>query len=583
MICYKTTVKHKIVLVLLILAFVNVAMSAPQPENLQKVAVRVDGSKVIYQDIVGVGWNFGPLWIPNPVCGENDNLKEFFDLFANAKTPWIRVMLSYYEWECKIINGEHPVYENDDDDPWTKPQVFLGDDFKGFVWNTKGGLDWRIKYLLDFCEKNDIWVEINNWETWMKRWMDHKKDDKGIISYDEALGKAQEFGENIATFIYYLKTRANNGKGYECVKYYALWNEPGGGYPDQDFVSFDFPGYLNLLHKTVHDHLAFYDKEMGTDVLKNVQCIGFESFPIFRNSPASGHAMETWGDLLGKGVIQYLEEADNLPGEITNWPDGDRYMDIIGVHEYWVVFDYDKNNPSTDNQGTIQERLLSKTIKKSLDQISLYDTDGKKQPLFLNEIGAKPYLPDGEKAETRANYDHMLCQVESLLRSFQHGLKGGSVWAFNMHSAFAAVSYPGCWWEVEPLGKVHPINANYYPYILLTKNIKRGSEILYTKVTGGIDDSKDKETWLVVESQRVWATTFRAPGGKVNILIVNDSYNSYDLELSVPGDGKLFSKSYVTKQCYDRIYTDKDSAFESEGNIIHDVLQPRSIIVYSEK
>ena len=50
-------------------------------------------------------------------------------------------MLSYYEWECKIVNGENPVYENDDEDPWTKPQQFLSPDFKGFVWNSKGGLD----------------------------------------------------------------------------------------------------------------------------------------------------------------------------------------------------------------------------------------------------------------------------------------------------------------------------------------------------------------------------------------------------------------------------------------------------------
>ena len=67
----------------------------------------------------------------------------------------------------------------------------------------------------------------------MKRWLDQKADENGIVSYEEYLARAQEFGENVAAFLYYLKTRANNGKGYDCVKYYGLWNEPGGLFPDQ--------------------------------------------------------------------------------------------------------------------------------------------------------------------------------------------------------------------------------------------------------------------------------------------------------------------------------------------------------------
>lgn len=543
--------------------------------KLKTVEVVIDDANVVSKDLMGVGYNVGPLWIPNPTLGDDQELTEFFDLLADSKTPWIRMMLSYYEWECKVVNGEHPVYENDDDDPWTSPKKFLSDDSEGFIWNTNGGLDWRIRYVLDFCEKNDIQVEVNNWETWMKRWLDHEKDHQGIISYEEALGKAHEFGENFASLIYYLKTKANKGKGYDCVKYYALWNEPGGGYPNQDFVSFDFPGYLNLLYKTVQEHLVFYDKEMDTSVCQQLESIGFESFAGFRNSSYSGHPMEEWTELLGKGVLQYLEPADKLPGEIKNWPDGDAYMDIISIHEYWIVFDYDKNNPHPENKGTINDRLISRAVADSIRQISQYDIDKQMEPLIIGEVGAKSYLPDGEKLGSEANYSHMLCLVESYVRSFQSGLKGGSMWAWNMHSGYAAVSYPGCWWEVEPLGEVHPINANYYPYILLTRFVERGSDALSTKVVGGIDDSKGSESWPVVKTQRVWASAFRSQDSRINLIVVNDSYEAYELDLDSENI-KASQKYFVTAEKYDQLYVQNITATDSQKNI----LPARSICVF---
>ncbi len=556
----------------IMLAAVCLPMAAAEP--LEPVTITVDASQVINPNVTGFGWNVGPLWIPAPQYGDTKDLDRFFELFKDTGQPWIRIMLSYYEWECKINNGANPVYENDDNDPWTKPQQFLSPDFRGFAWNSREGLDWRIRYVLDFCEKNDIWVEINNWETWMKRWLDQKPDEKGIVSYEEYLAKAQEFGENVAAFLYYLKTRANQGKGYACVKYYGLWNEPGGLFPDQDFIHGDYPGYMNLLHKTVYDHLVFYDQEMGTKVLQGLQCMGFESYPTFRNRPKAGHPTETWNDMIGRGVLQYLEKPDGLPGEITNWPGADPYIDIISVHDYWSVFDYDKNNPSGENQGTIQDRLIPLMIQGVMDQIVQYDTDGRIEPLFINEIGGKVYC-QGE--DHPAQYCHMLYIVECLVRGLERGLKGGSVWAWNMHTGYAAVSYPGCWWEVEPKGVVHPIHENYFPYTLLTRTVKRGSNMIFTEVQGGQDDSRGPETWPVVKTQRVWSTALVTPDNKLAVIVISDSYNTKEMQIQIAPRKGTVEKYFVTSTQCDQLYT---NTLDSTDGIIRDQLLPRSITVY---
>ena len=182
-------------------------------------------------------------------------------------------------------------------------------------------------------------------------------------------------------------------------------------------------------------------------------------------------------------------------------------------------------------------------------------------------------MPDGEKLGAEANYSHMLCLVESYVRSFQSGLKGGSMWAWNMHSGYAAVSYPGCWWEVEPLGKVHPINANYYPYILLTRYIERDSDVLSTKVIGGVDDSRGDENWPVVKTQRVWASAFRTHDSKINLIIVNDSYEAYELNLA---NLKVSKKYFVTAEKHDKLYTPNITPAGSKKNI----LPARSVCVY---
>ena len=141
---------NKLIVILSCVFFITGCSDLPQSPQLdnpalETVTITIDKDTVINENITGLGWNLGPLWIPTPTYDDQNELEQFFDLLKEAKPSWIRLMFNYYEWECKITNAEAPIYENDDDDPWTKPQEFLSEDFVDFVWNHKSGLDWRMK------------------------------------------------------------------------------------------------------------------------------------------------------------------------------------------------------------------------------------------------------------------------------------------------------------------------------------------------------------------------------------------------------------------------------------------------------
>jgi hypothetical protein len=519
----------------------------------QEVEIQINPLEIINDQIIGFGWNAHPHNTPNKGTPALDT---YFKYFLETDQSWMRMIWPNAEWES----------ENDDDDPWTRPS-----DFSGFEWNIKGSLDWRIHYMLDQCEQNDIHVEINNWSTLDKQWINHTLDSNGFVTEIEAQNKAEEFGENIAALLYYLKTEANNGKGYDCVKYYAIWNEPGGGYEGHDFITFDYPGYHNLLYNQVKAHLDYYDEIEGTNITQELASMGLENHPTWRNSKYGG--VGGWDNLIGEGVLQYLESPNGMPGEITNWPSADSSIDFISIHDYNSGFDHDKYSPQEHNQGTIAERLLPHVVKLALDQIADYDIDGQIEPLLFNEIGAHYIATENDLPQ----FKHGLYTVEALTRSANIGLSGGSMWNLNNHKFFAAISYPGCWWgETEPKGVVHPIPENYYPYKLLCQAMKRGDTIVGTTVTGGSDNSKGDQTFTVPETQRVWASAI-INDHETKIIVINDSYNSKSIGINCSGIPQTGQKQFVSASKYGWI---RSEIIRVSDNVITDNIEPRSITLY---
>ncbi len=526
--------------------------------------IQVSADQVINPDILGIGLNFATAFVPQ----DQSDRQAFFNLLKDSGVSWIRVVPQYYEWEKR---------SNDDSTPWTQPATFLANNFGGFDWNGDGRLFYGLQSLLDTCEANDIWLEFNNWEVALKDWLNpgyYSDPDSPPIPFSRFNADAQEFGENLAAMIYYLKTSARQGQGYSCVKFWAAWNEPGGGHPGQEFINFDYPGTMNFLYKQVVDHLKAYDQASGTDVMDEIASIGMESFPFFRNCPISGHAMDNWDEMVGRGVIQYLEPPDGLDGEITDWPDGDPTMDAISIHEYWSVFDYDANNPHDQNQGTIQHRLVDKLLHDTNQQIRQYDMDGQIEPVFIGELGSKPYK------QNPPIFDQSLFILEGALRAFQvSGVKAVAKWSFNTHYEWTMVSYPGFDWETAPMGQVHPVAVNYFPFKLVASRLSRDSDVVSTTVTGGIDATAGPQTWSVVETQRVFATSTLSPDNRLSVFVVNDSYESKNVHVSIsPAMSSSLDKAWISAASHDSIST--ASVDLGPASEFDDEIPPRSIVVY---
>jgi hypothetical protein len=219
---------------------------------------------------------------------------------------------------------------------------------------------------------------------------------------------------------------------------------------------------------------------------------------------------------------------------------------------------------------------LNKQIKISLDQIRKYDTDGKYQPVYIGELGSYVYRTP-EKPP--ALYEDSLYIAEASIRALEYGVSGIAIWAWNMHSCYAAISYPGAWWEIESKETVNPIPEKYYPFTLLMQSIPRGSQLIRCKVVGSEDASRQDENWPIRNVQRIWACAFKTPSGDLNVVIVNDSYLSKNIELS----GLLvesLQKRFVSKSDYSRIF--ETYLRNLRDNRVTDTLPARSIVVYSK-
>jgi hypothetical protein len=146
------------------------------------------------------------------------------------------------------------------------------------------------------------------------------------------------------------------------------------------------------------------------------------------------------------------------------------------------------------------------------------------------------------------------------------------------------VSYPGCWWETEPVGKFHIQDVVYYPYTLVTKYVTHGADIIKTKVTDSEDKSFNNEKWAV-KSQRVWSIGLKTKDGKLNIIIVSDSYMDKQAEIQVTGLNKQlsFKQFYVSQDKCDKIYEGEPITVAAGVGKFSCTLFPRSVTVFTEQ
>lgn len=551
-----------------------------------EVIAEVFASDVISTDIIGFGWNIEPSQMPSSVNSDWNNA------FVSADQSWIRMVLREVTWEA----------ENDDNDPWTSPK-----DFSGFIWNEGGdGLNSKITRLLDLCNANNVDVQLCHWNcdpdydgtgpgAWMndESYFDNFGYEIGDLTYDKALVMAQEFGEHMAALIYYLKVEANYGLGYDCVKYYGLWNEPAQGV-DNDFVSWDYPGFYSLMSNQVLAHLEYYDSEMGTNLVNEVQCMGVESGMTWRHSLYYNNGTATTYENI---ISDMLNGYTSLESGIE-WPAADISTDFISIHHYNSTFEYDLNRPAkvytapsgdgTDaaNGRTIGNNFIPSQVQIGLEQIAMANSDkGRQTRLIANELGSHIL---GYK-DIAARFEHMLLSVNGFTRALSEGVVGGSVWCYNSQVLYSGYYMSDAWYfgsntDVSAPASNTVVPENYYLWKLFCSAVQKGDNVLKLTIDGGVDDSKDDdqewgtyESWGV-EAQRVYGVAVEG-SLKHKVVIVNDSYLPKTIAVKHKSMSGAITREVVS-------HANVDSGVMSRkititDGIISDEIEARSVVVYT--
>jgi hypothetical protein len=223
-----------------------------------------------------------------------------------------------------------------------------------------------------------------------------------------------DFAEGIGELLSYLTTV----KGYTCIKYVSIVNEPPGG---------------------TWGYWWSYGKETGsvTPAWKRVK-----------------------DELLKRELDVKLSAPDwtDLPPFNPNNIDFDKYVDAYDIHSYNGI-------------GEEGEEILRAWSKWAHD---------KNKPFFLTEIGNMP-LGWGKDDPGPASFDAALANAEDILRGLNSGVDAFNRWSFTNRGDLDGQWQLIRTWDRENqmyLDDIQPEPEAYYGYAILTRFISKYAQVL---------------------------------------------------------------------------------------------------------
>ena len=483
-----------------------VATAAGENKEQPECLITVEGDEILYRMKGGIGaswhaieepcqgYNAGSAWGANPRLEDPES---WGSLYGYA--DWLGLDFCRIELEQRMYEPGKDQYTFD-------------------------SYEMKVLYrILDWCEKNGVDVFLQ--QMWNNvPWLMPEGVNAGSANrLRVAPGDMEAFAEGIATLVEYLV----NDKGYTCIKYVCITNEPGHGwswwqYPDMRPMSIT-PGL-----KAVRAALD----EKDIDI------------------PLSG---PDWTD---------MPEFD--AGKI----DFDPYIGAYDIHSYNANFDWN------EEEGGYPISLAMERItawKKWASQ--------KNKPFFITEVGTQlfGYLLDDPAP---GNFKSTLKDVELIIRALNLGVDAFNRWSFinrgNLDGQWQLVDTwdPG---RICLLDTFSPHPNSFYGIGLLTRFSAKYSSILNTVVEGGTLDRQ----------QRVYAACIRSPGGNYTLYVINDSPETFRGHFRLAPAGEEFLHRY---RIYREAHEDKkmvrinpELTFRAEGSAFdfEDLLPAHSITAYS--
>ncbi|TRX59951.1 hypothetical protein FNH22_07815 [Fulvivirga sp. M361] len=341
--------------------------------------------------------------------------------------------------------------------------------------------------LLDYCQKNDVTVVFGEWGS-----PNYDVEDKPENHITDATDP--RWIEMIGEYLNHLIIE----KGYTCIKYYNLINEPNGNWASTDGDYEQWAAGVVLLKDELEK------RGLG----KHLSITGPGTVPQYNNPKTS---FEGW-----EWTTRAVKDLDMSLGAYE-------------VHAYL--------GQNTVKNGEVAEFLH---LDKVMDAV-----DGTGKQFFLGEIGMKeqsgqlksendrriegdPYA--GPDSNMRVyDFDYGVDMVDAAIQCMNCGVDGLIVWDLDdaMHTSgdtgdTTLLKRWGFWnilgTEVTNNPADEEIRPWFYPWSWMSKYFPKGATILKSDATG-------------VDGVRLVAAGI---GDKITIAVVNNTETAQDIKVKIP-------------------------------------------------
>jgi hypothetical protein len=431
----------------------------------QPTPVTVDPKTVVSMDFIG----FGVQWSPYPWFDiTDDDWQRVFDRLDVMRVPVVRVMTRAYKYCDGFDANGRPIYR------WDNNRMQ------------------KMYRLLDYCQRRNVTVILGEWD-------DPACDEDRADPASDKL-QSYEMQETDPRWHRIIADKLDHlikAKGYTCVKYYTLINEPNGGW--SGCADFDkWKTAIQSLHAEFDKRgLNQRVKIMGPDV--------------------------TWE--------KHYFWVDRAVLEIPN------LLGAYDVHDY-VKFE------------DLESGYLERMFRAKKDFITRFDPKGWQKPFIMGEIGMNrrgPVEPQGGEDSHPKVYEHIygVWMTDYSIQCVRAGMQGTIAWMLDdaMH---INKNKDNPWPDIrgtlfkkwgffnslaEEIG--HPEDANLRPWFFTWAIMSRyhppGCTILHT-------------TYPATPGLRAMAA--RIGDNDHTFTLVNDSDSPLEINLVMPGAAPLKLRQY---------------------------------------
>ncbi len=267
--------------------------------------------------------------------------------------------------------------------------------------------------ILDWCEKNQADVFLQQMWSYVD-WNNYP----GVHPLFSAPRNLDEFAYGIATLLEYL----TNERGYTCIKYFCMTNEPAGGGVWGDWWSF---GNSNEKHNTTYDAWKRLKEEFDGRGI---------TIPI---------AGPDWTHM-AKFDRKHLSFAP--------------YLGAFDIHSY---------------QGVTPEGEAN--LKQWADW-----AHAQNKPFFLTEYGNMQYGYGGEHPGLKS-FESALSNTEDVMRAFRSGTDGVNRWSFTNRGDLDGQFQLIATFDRQNktyLTEILPENGTYYGFAMVSRFLSKYSSVV---------------------------------------------------------------------------------------------------------